>query len=216
MWRWDNQEPFGDDTPNEDPGNTGMSFSFPMRFRGQYYDAETNTAYNYYRDYDPGVGRYVQSDPIGLRGGLNTYVYVAANPALLIDPSGRFCLSPREIAILSGAAGGLAGGVITGLRAENIPAAIALGVLGSAAGGAAAFATTPGEGTTMLTTGAATAMSGMTNPWTAGFGGLVAASSRCASEARHLQSPDQRWVGKIRFPQVGSIEFLLTLREQAA
>jgi RHS repeat-associated protein len=38
---------------------------------GQYYDKETNTSYNYFRDYDPAVGRYVQSDPIGLVGGLN-------------------------------------------------------------------------------------------------------------------------------------------------
>ena len=43
--------------------------------------------YNYFRDYDPAVGRYSQSDPIGLRGGINTYVY-ARSPIDEIDPRG--------------------------------------------------------------------------------------------------------------------------------
>jgi RHS repeat-associated protein len=44
--------------------------------------------YNYFRDYDPAIGRYVESDPIGLRGGTNTFAYVDANPLAKIDPSG--------------------------------------------------------------------------------------------------------------------------------
>ena len=55
---------------------------------GQYYDAETGTHYNYRRDYDPTIGRYVESDPIGLKGGVNTYAYVLSNPLRWFDAKG--------------------------------------------------------------------------------------------------------------------------------
>ena len=67
-----------------------------LRFPGQYYDAETEfagmsgsgTHYNVFRDYDPSTGRYLQSDPIGLAGGLNTYAYANNNPVRFSDPLG--------------------------------------------------------------------------------------------------------------------------------
>jgi len=54
-------------------------------FPGQYYDQETGLHYNYFRYYDPNTGRYLTSDPIGLDGGLNTYLYAEANPVKIID-----------------------------------------------------------------------------------------------------------------------------------
>ncbi len=87
MWRWDQQEPFGVTVPDENPSGLG-AFEFPMRFPGQYADKETNLNYNYLRDFDSSLGIYKQSDPIGLRGGLNTYAYGSSSPLRLTDPYG--------------------------------------------------------------------------------------------------------------------------------
>lgn len=80
LWSW-NSDPFGNGQP------TG-SLNYNLRFPGQYYDAETGHSYNYWRDYDPGTGRFTESDPNGLLGGDNTYGYALENPDALIDPSG--------------------------------------------------------------------------------------------------------------------------------
>ena len=77
VWTWDSGA-FGAEAP------TG-SATVNLRFPGQYYDGETSLHYNWNRYYDPATGRYISSDPIGLGGGLNTYLYVSANTLLLVD-----------------------------------------------------------------------------------------------------------------------------------
>jgi RHS repeat-associated protein len=59
--------------------------------------ASGRTIYNYFRDFDPQTGRYIESDPVGLRGGLNTYAYVSSAPTTLIDPWGLSEIPPSGI-----------------------------------------------------------------------------------------------------------------------
>ena len=80
-------DPFGNNAPNEDPSSLG-TFTCNLRLPGRYFDKETNLYYNYFRDYAPLTGRYVQSDPIGLDGGVNTYAYVGNSPLDSFDPQG--------------------------------------------------------------------------------------------------------------------------------
>jgi RHS repeat-associated protein len=77
------------------PTTTGTTTN-NLRFPGQYEDQETGTYYNYFRDYDPATGRYVQSDPTGLDGGINTFVYVVNTPLSLIDPDAERPTRPQQ------------------------------------------------------------------------------------------------------------------------
>jgi RHS repeat-associated protein len=99
-WKWDQAEPFGATTPDENPLSLG-AFELPLRFPGQYADKETGLAQNWFRDFDGSIGRYTQADPIGLAGllygrdafanaagSLDLYSYVTAQPVRLSDPNG--------------------------------------------------------------------------------------------------------------------------------
>ncbi|WP_260476915.1 RHS repeat-associated core domain-containing protein [Stenotrophomonas sp. 278] len=134
IWEWDSKtEVFGNQIPNSDADGDGVSYELAMRFPGQLATDASALFYNYQREYDPSAGRYSQSDPIGLNGGLDTYSYVGGNPLIFSDPYG---LERREeciaAATLVGAMCGSAGGAYLG------------GTWGAAGGGLACSASGPG------------------------------------------------------------------------
>jgi RHS repeat-associated protein len=96
VWRID-QDPFGTASPNQNPSGLG-TFTYNARFPGQLYMPETGLNQNYFRDYDPAVGRYLESDPIGLRAGINTYAYVRSQPVSLTDSTG-LAIDPKQTCI---------------------------------------------------------------------------------------------------------------------
>jgi RHS repeat-associated protein len=87
LWKWDSLA-FGDTLSNSNPSGLGV-LNFNHRFPGQYYDRETGLHQNWNRDYDSSLGRYVQSDPVGLEAGTNTYAYTNGNPVSRADPTGK-------------------------------------------------------------------------------------------------------------------------------
>jgi RHS repeat-associated protein len=97
IWRWDS-DPFGTTAAKEDPDGDGNKLTYNLRFPGQYFDHETGLHYNYFRDYDPSTGRYIEADPIGVLYGKNTppkgrplnhlFTYAGNNPIRFDDPSG--------------------------------------------------------------------------------------------------------------------------------
>lgn len=89
VWTWDlKSEAFGNSVPAQDPDGDSNPLVFDMRFPGQQYDATSGLNQNGNRDYDPAIGRYPKSDPLGLRGGISTYSYAYSNPLMWIDPDG--------------------------------------------------------------------------------------------------------------------------------
>jgi RHS repeat-associated protein len=86
VWKWDNAEPFGNSMPNENPSGLG-AFKFNLRFDGTYYDEETGKLHNGFRTLGPDIGRYLQSDPLGLVRP-STYAHVSSQPLKFTDRFG--------------------------------------------------------------------------------------------------------------------------------
>ena len=89
IWEWSSKsEVFGNQVPNADADGDGVAFELALRFPGQQATDASGMFYNYQRDYDPVVGRYSQSDPIGLAGGISTFAYVQGSPTIGVDSLG--------------------------------------------------------------------------------------------------------------------------------
>lgn len=94
IWEWSSKsEVFGNQAPGTDPDGNGVAFELALRFPGQQATDASGMFYNYQRDYDPAAGRYVQSDPIGLAGGVSTYGYVGGNSLSNYDSLGLSSIS---------------------------------------------------------------------------------------------------------------------------
>ncbi len=104
IWSWYSAA-FGDTNPAEDPDGNGQRTIVNLRFPGQYADQEAGLHYNWHRSYDPATGRYLESDPLGIDGTINTYAYVESRPLVWVDADGeapRRC-PPRVYSALRGA-----------------------------------------------------------------------------------------------------------------
>lgn len=144
VWAWDLKgEAFGGTQPDQDADSDGAVLILNLRYPGQRYDSATGLSQNYFRDYEFTTGRYLQSDPIGLGGGISTYSYTHSSPLLFSDPFGLStvgqCANPANYAACA-AAGMVPGSGATGSSASAAAAAgsaVATGALLTSPGDAA-------------------------------------------------------------------------------
>lgn len=97
VWSWPYAgNPFGELAPTSTTG-----YALNLRYPGQYYDAESGLNDNLHRTYESALGRYAQSDPLGLMGGISTYAYVRNNPLSNLDSKGLFLTSVDAVCVRS-------------------------------------------------------------------------------------------------------------------
>ncbi|MEE7565294.1 RHS repeat-associated core domain-containing protein, partial [Xanthomonas sp. Kuri4-3] len=216
IWRWDLKgEAFGNTAPNEDPDQDSTAFVLDMRFPGQRYDSATGFNQNYFRDYEPGTGRYGQSDPIGLSGGLSTYAYVEGNPIARIDPLGlkatcKCTENGADININFKFKGdGATSDVVSAMRSsiESRWSASGFNVTTSIGGWGASKINVPvGNGRSFLRGNGGTWYGGE-SPWVAAHeaGHLMKLDDRYVEPVRGTTIPQPGWEGTIMAQHMGAV-----------
>lgn len=155
----------------------GLNLGFP----GQYYDAESGLWHNGFRDYDAAAGRYVQSDPIGLFGGINTYAYVAGNPLSFVDPAGLAGFGVTAGGSAEAGVGRLSGGV-TASAGGGVFWGSGLNAGGYASGGV--ISKGPTAGTTWTAPASDTKGKGVVGGFLGAGAGVYVTNAECASELK--------------------------------
>ena len=158
---------FGEPISTAGTGNTRYGYAGEWGYETpeQSFDplAELGWQHVGARYYDPAVGRFMQRDPIGIREGTNTYLYLFGRPTIAVDPTGQGFLS-----IIGGAIGGAIGGFATGfLTGGGLAGGLGGAIAGGIAGGVNGVLHGTGFGNAFVSSLAPGALAGI-------GGGLVA------------------------------------------